>query len=240
MTWTISQPYADPQMQKRLEWICGMLNGSDETAKEIGCSPEAVVAQAGLETGWGAASIGNNVFGIKAGSGWGGAKVLQRTAEQRSDGSVYFVDAWFRDYPTLADGIQDHFEFLRDNGRYANVFDPDGTMSDAEYFARLAMDGYATDVAYAEKLTWCLVYVKEFEGRLSTDGKAQPPFPTWRLLMLGMHGGDVKAMQRAVGAVPDGDFGPQTFEKVREFQAAHGLKADGIVGPETREALPIV
>lgn len=240
MTWTIALPYSDTQMQQRLEWICNMLNGSVQTADEIGCSPEAVVAQAGLETGWGAAAIGNNVFGIKAGSAWNGAKVLQRTAEQRSDGSVYFVDDWFRDYPTLAAGIQDHFEFLRDNGRYANVFDVDGTMSDSEYFTRLQADGYATDVAYADKLNWCLGYVKEFEARLSQDGNVPAPGPTWRLLMVGMQGGDVAALQRALGTIPDGDFGPQTLEKVREFQVAHSLKVDGIVGKETREALPIV
>lgn len=239
MTWTITKPYADQQMQKRLEWICEMLNGSLETAEEIGCSPEAVVAQAGLETGWGAAAIGNNVFGIKAGTAWRGAKVLQRTAEQRSDGSVYFVDDWFRDYPSLAAGIKDHFEFLRGNSRYASVFDIDDTISDQEYFRRLQADGYATDVQYAAKLTWCLGYVKEFETRMSPAGAAPPPAPTWRLLMVGMQGGDVMALQRAVGAEADGDFGPQTLAKVREFQAAHGLKVDGIVGAATREALPI-
>lgn len=240
MTWTITKPYSDPQMQKRLEWICEMLNASAVTAGDIGCSPEAVVAQAGLETGWGAASIGNNVFGIKAGSAWTGAKQLQRTAEQRSDGSVYFVDAWFRDYPSLAVGIQDHFEFLKDNGRYANVFDFDGTMSDHAYFVHLQQDGYATDVAYADKLDWCLGYVKEFEARMIQDGSAPPPAPVWRLLMLGMHGGDVAAMQRALGAEPDEDFGPKTLAKVREFQAAHGLKIDGIVGKATWDVLPLV
>lgn len=240
MTWTITKPYSDPQMQKRLEWICEMLNGSIVTADEIGCSPEAIVAQAGLETGWGAAAIGNNVFGIKAGADWRGAKQLQRTAEQRSDGSVYFVDAWFRDYPSLADGIQDHFEFLRDNGRYANVFDVDDTISDHEFFVRLQQDGYATDVAYADKLDWCLGYVKQFEARMSADGSVPVPGPTWRLLTLGMHGGDVAALQRALGITADGDFGLATYAAVHTFQSTHGLQQDGIVGKETRDALPLV
>ncbi|MFJ9638634.1 peptidoglycan-binding protein [Streptomyces sp. NPDC101178] len=31
----------------------------------------------------------------------------------------------------------------------------------------------------------------------------------------------------------DGDFGPQTFNKVWEFQAARGITRDGKVGPST-------
>lgn len=47
----------------------------------------------------------------------------------------------------------------------------------------------------------------------------------------------VKLIQAAVGAVADGDFGPNTEAAVRRFQSKHGLVPDGIVGPATWQAI---
>lgn len=53
----------------------------------------------------------------------------------------------------------------------------------------------------------------------------------------GTQGADVACIQKAVGADPDGVFGPQTRAKVVRFQSAMGIQADGVVGPETRREL---
>jgi hypothetical protein len=53
----------------------------------------------------------------------------------------------------------------------------------------------------------------------------------------GDKGGSVRWIQRRVGAVVDGDFGPITAQKVKAFQTARGLAADGIVGLDTWQAL---
>src|SRR6185369_15310937 len=140
MTRTVSTPYSDPHMQHLAEWTAKMLDASESTAAKIGCSPAAIVAQAALETGWGASAIGNNVFGIKADSSWHGARQLRQTWEHLGGADVPMQD-WFRDYPTLADGIEDHFNFLVQNTRYANVFDRNNSMSDEDYLTRLAQDG---------------------------------------------------------------------------------------------------
>lgn len=52
-----------------------------------------------------------------------------------------------------------------------------------------------------------------------------------------MHGPDVIALQKAIGIISDGYFGPATARAVYRFQTNHGLTADGIVGPSTTKAL---
>ena len=56
----------------------------------------------------------------------------------------------------------------------------------------------------------------------------------------GIRGNDaanVKRIQRVVGVVADGVFGPRTRAAVKRFQKAHHLTQDGAVGPQTWKAL---
>ena len=244
MAWRVDRAYADPQMARTAQWVCNMMNGAESTAKMIGCSPEAIVGQAALESGWGKYAIGYNVFGIKASPGWKGPVIYQRTAEQNADGSVYYVDAPFRDYASYAKSIADHFEFLRSNGRYAaaGVFDHDDTKSDEEYFEALKRAGYATDVDYVAKLIAMEKSVRFFLAGMTQDDSVAPK-PAPRMLLIGLKGDDVRALQSAlfglylyVGRL-DGDFGPMTETAVKAFQRKAGLTVDGIVGNETRAAL---
>lgn len=77
-------------------------------------------------------------------------------------------------------------------------------------------------------------------GEPMPDGSAVPP-RTLRLKTPYMTGDDVKRVQTAVGAKPDGVYGPNTVKMVKAFQAARpGLSADGIVGPQTWAALSAV
>lgn len=48
---------------------------------------------------------------------------------------------------------------------------------------------------------------------------------------------DHAAVQRVVGAAVDGKIGTGTVEKIKAWQAAHGLTADGKVGPATKRAM---
>jgi putative chitinase len=53
----------------------------------------------------------------------------------------------------------------------------------------------------------------------------------------GSTGDAVKRIQRKLGLVQDGDFGPATERAVMAWQRENGLDADGIVGPKTLEAM---
>ena len=56
-------------------------------------------------------------------------------------------------------------------------------------------------------------------------------------LRRGSSGDDVKALQKALGLEPDGQFGSGTEAAVRAFQRRHGLVPDGICGPRSWAAL---
>ncbi len=57
------------------------------------------------------------------------------------------------------------------------------------------------------------------------------------LLKMGSKGVQVECLQKKVGAIVDGDFGPLTRVAVMVFQSKNELVVDGIVGPITRLAL---
>jgi len=52
-------------------------------------------------------------------------------------------------------------------------------------------------------------------------------------IKLGSKGEDVKVLQKYLGINPDGDFGPKTLLKVKEWQKSKGLTPDGVIGPKS-------
>jgi peptidoglycan hydrolase-like protein with peptidoglycan-binding domain len=56
-------------------------------------------------------------------------------------------------------------------------------------------------------------------------------------LRQGDEGEDVAFLQKLLGLVPDGGFGPGTKAAVAAFQQQHGLAPDGVVGAGTWQAL---
>jgi hypothetical protein len=91
--------------------------------------------------------------------------------------------------------------------------------------------------------------VVEFQGAqgLTTDGVVGPitTKSLWRAtapadraeLRRDADGAAVRWVQRRLGCVADGSFGPVTEAAVRRFQVAQGLADDGVVGPQTWAAL---
>jgi flagellar protein FlgJ len=120
-----------------------------EAAQRLGVSARVLLAQAALETGWGRAVVGNNVFGIKAGSTWSGARVTAATHEVENGRSVP-ATAEFRSYGSLGEAVQDFVSLVADSGRYRSAL---GAGNNAKnYGEALIKSGYATDTDYPAKL----------------------------------------------------------------------------------------
>lgn len=125
-------------------------------AKELGLSVRAVLAQAALETQWGkhmpAHSDGSssfNLFGIKAGSSWDGARVNVPTVEYEG-GIAVRKQAQFRSYKSTADSLADYADLIGKDPRYAQAR---GHGDDVMGYAKaLIQGGYATDPGYAAKV----------------------------------------------------------------------------------------
>jgi flagellum-specific peptidoglycan hydrolase FlgJ len=131
--------------------------------KANGIPYDAILAQASLESNYGQSKLtqqANNFFGIKAGANWTGQTVTFDTNEQTSTGAVYTVSAKFEAYPNAQAGFQGYADFLKRNQRYANVFNYQH--NPVGYFQALKNDGYATDVAYVQKLTSRLSAVDQY------------------------------------------------------------------------------
>jgi peptidoglycan hydrolase FlgJ len=124
---------------------------------QSGIPASFMVAQAAHESGWGRHEIRNadgssshNLFGIKAGAGWTGA-VAQVTTTEVIDGQPRKVVAKFRAYANYDESFRDYARLMKDNPRYARVV---AAGHSVEGFAQgLQRAGYATDPAYADKLT---------------------------------------------------------------------------------------
>jgi flagellar protein FlgJ len=114
------------------------------SAAELGVPPVALLAQSALETGWGASTPGNNLFGIKAVHGQSGT--LASTKEER-DGVMTATQATFADYDSGAHCASAYTGLIR------RVYpDAVGTTSVAQYADALMHGGYATDSSYARKI----------------------------------------------------------------------------------------
>ena len=124
---------------------------------ETGIPAAFMVAQAAHESGWGKHQIRNadgstshNLFGIKATSSWKG-KTAEVTTTEYVGGEPRKVTAKFRAYASYEESFRDYARMMKDSPRYSQVV---ANASTPQSFAQgLQKAGYATDPAYAEKLT---------------------------------------------------------------------------------------
>ncbi len=139
------------------QFLASIKPWTEEAGQKLGVAPEIIAAHAALESGWGQRPLRqsggadtNNLFALKAGGQWRGDVAAALTTEYEGGAALKKTER-FRSYPDQASAFRDYAQTLLDNPRYKAAL---GSGADAAAFAQgLARGGYATDPAYAEKLT---------------------------------------------------------------------------------------
>jgi len=130
---------------------------AQRVAQESGIPASFMLGQAGHETGWGKSEIrgsdgsnSHNLFGIKAGKGWTG-KVAEIVTTEYIDGVPRKVVDKFRAYDSYEDSFRDYARLINSSPRYEQARTQTGSAE--AYASALQKAGYATDPAYARKLS---------------------------------------------------------------------------------------
>jgi peptidoglycan hydrolase FlgJ len=143
-----------------------------EAGRQLGVSPKILLAQAAIETGWGRSVVGNNLFGIKAGSSWMGQKVDAATHEFENGEMVGITDA-FRAYPSIEASVRDFAALVAKSPRYRAAL---GAGDDVVAYAQnLIAGGWATDPNYVHKLQAVASGPSIAAAAAAVDGGAATP-----------------------------------------------------------------
>lgn len=144
---------------------------AEAVAQAVGIPVSYLLAQAGLETGWGRSlpkssdgQSSHNLFGMKAGTQWKGA-VVQAATTEVVDGQAVKTSDHFRAYGSFTEAFHDFAKLLRDSARYAGVLSKVG--SARAYADGLQRAGYATDPHYGAKLARTIDLVSRKLGTTS-------------------------------------------------------------------------
>jgi flagellar protein FlgJ len=153
-------PTASAAAPTPAEFVHRMLPPISRAASALGLDPMGMLAQAALETGWGQrmprnadGSLSHNMFGIKAGDEWAGARASADTMEV-ANGVATPRRTAFRAYGSIEESVNDFASLLKNSPRYRDVIAAGGNVG--AYIASMGKSGYATDPEYANKLNQIL------------------------------------------------------------------------------------
>jgi peptidoglycan hydrolase FlgJ len=142
------------------QFVKSVLPTIQRAAEALGVNPIGMLAQAALETGWGqrmprTADGGPslNLFGVKAGDGWEGARAVAETMEVNGGVATQRRTA-FRAYGSIEESVSDFANLLTNSPRYREAIAAGGSAQ--AYVASIAKSDYATDPEYGNKLNQLL------------------------------------------------------------------------------------
>ncbi|MDF1587574.1 MAG: flagellar assembly peptidoglycan hydrolase FlgJ [Gammaproteobacteria bacterium] len=151
-----NEPQSELSFDSPQQFVEKLWPMAKRAADKIGVTPELILSQAALETGWGKHVINKangessfNLFNIKADSRWTGDKTSVGTVEYHN-GVAIRQQAQFRSYESYQHSFDDYVNFLQTQPRYQNALKQ--TDNPEQFIEALHKSGYATDPDYADKI----------------------------------------------------------------------------------------
>ena len=139
---------------KQQEFVTSLAPHAKRNAQRLGTSPDAIVAIAALETGWGRSMItdangknSHNLFGIKANTR--DDRYATSLTTEYVNGTAHKQHANFKTFDNDADAVDGFAEFILANPRYTKALEHAGDSD--RFLEELQHAGYATDPKYADK-----------------------------------------------------------------------------------------
>lgn len=139
----------------RQNFLQPLQSHANASAQKLGTTPNAVLAVAALETGWGrhmiadeSGSSTHNYFGIKATKS--SEQYTNNSTTEFLDGKSQKVQARFKAYSSPADSVDDFANFILENPRYSTALKH--AANPERFIQELQKAGYATDPKYADKV----------------------------------------------------------------------------------------
>jgi flagellum-specific peptidoglycan hydrolase FlgJ len=123
-------------------------SAAQSASQKTGVPALLILAQAALESGYGAHAPQNAFFGIKADKSWKGKTQMLSTHEYVKGVWVAIPDS-FRAYDSAQESFEDWANFLLKNPRYKPVLVASDTVTAAQ---ALQSAGYSTSPTYADSL----------------------------------------------------------------------------------------
>ncbi len=134
---------------------------AEQTAQKLSVSPDVILSQAALETGWGKAVISDgqkssfNLFNIKADQSWQG-KRMDKVSMEYIHGKPIQQKSSFRAYDSFEQSFSDYANFIQSSPRYKTVLETtkkvEQSLHDENYIKGIHKAGYATDPDYSTKV----------------------------------------------------------------------------------------
>ncbi|MFL2137494.1 LysM peptidoglycan-binding domain-containing protein [Desemzia sp. FAM 23991] len=139
------------------QFIATVGSFASEVAAKNNLYASVMIAQAGLESGWGSSSLSkapnNNLFGIKG--SYNGESVTMYTKEYSTATGWVNIPQNFKKYPSYAESFQDNANLLKNGTSWNSNYYSGAWVSNTSnvYEATAWLEGrYATDPTYAAKL----------------------------------------------------------------------------------------
>ncbi|MCL1076614.1 flagellar assembly peptidoglycan hydrolase FlgJ [Parashewanella spongiae] len=147
---------ASERFANKEEFIKQLYPHAQKAANKLGTTPEVLIAQSALETGWGKKMVhqsngepSNNLFNIKADKSWQGQKAKVSTLEFEQ-GIPVKQQADFRVYEDMKQSFDDFVSFISNGERYKDALKV--AAKPEQFIQALQQAGYATDPKYAQKV----------------------------------------------------------------------------------------